>query len=112
MKKVILFATTVLTMLAGHAQTVNNIKPWEFQGELIAVPAPQSRVKNITWVQLPDDQVHEECFNRTKGKWGTKRIVSCATYKGDVCTIITGINTTTANLGHEMRHCYDKNYHD
>ena len=36
MKKVILFATTVLTMLVGHAQTVNNIKPWEFQGELIA----------------------------------------------------------------------------
>ena len=40
-------------------------------------------------------------------------IKGCATYdlKNHQCTIVTGKNTDTSTLGHELRHCFDGSFH-
>lgn len=37
---------------------------------------------------------------------------ACAGWDDDICTIVTGSVTTHQLLGHEVRHCFEGNFHD
>lgn len=91
-----------------------NVETWEYTGEAITVKAIRDQTRQIKWLQVPNDQVQAICLRVTKGRFGTKRIAACASWNQTekTCTVITGMETTTSNLGHEIRHCYDGDFHD
>ena len=67
----------------------------------------------ITW-QLTDN-VQKTCDteSRRRGLGGFKYSVdACSFWEGDSCIIITARNTTLHEIGHEMRHCFQGNYHN
>lgn len=68
--------------------------------------------RTITWRVVPDDQVEPMCQQITGGRFAKNYILACAAWRGNSCTVITGTNTDTALLGHEIRHCYDGDFHD
>ena len=112
MKKMSLVFAIILAISGCSAQPVNSVKEWEYQGEHIAAPNPQTRAKTIIWRQVSDQELHKICYKNTNGRFGDRRIVGCATWYGNTCTVVTGVNTTTSTLGHEIRHCYDGDFHD
>ena len=112
MKKMSLVIAIILAISGCSAQPVNPVKAWEYNAEHINTPNPQTRVRTITWRQVSDQELQQICDKSTNGRFGKNRIVGCAVWRGDQCTVITGINTSTSNLGHEIRHCYDYNFHD
>jgi hypothetical protein len=70
----------------------------------------------ITWKTVPNVQevCSKESQRRGKGKFGYA-IDACAfwdqTPKGHVCTIITKPKPNYWDLGHEVRHCFQGNWH-
>lgn len=74
--------------------------------------AQREMTRNITWRVVPNNRVAEICQIKTQGRFAGKRILACAVWQGNQCTVITGTDTDTAVLGHEIRHCYDGDFHD
>ena len=71
---------------------------------------------SVEWVQVDDvqkvcDGIAEQKLNKKFGY----RVESCASWKegtfGFTCTIYTGKKTTMATLGHEIRHCFQGEFH-
>lgn len=66
----------------------------------------------ITW--LTSDNPNALC-NKEAKKRGYKNfgysLQACAFWDSNVCTIITSKNPTMHNLGHEVRHCYQGDWH-
>lgn len=62
------------------------------------------------------DNVKQACEtesrNRGKGGFGTMAMQACSFWEGSACTIILPKKFTIDNLGHEMLHCMQGNYHD
>lgn len=77
----------------------------------ISTQVAQSRYKasstNITFVTL--DHVVPFCSKVT----GKRHAVACAVWSLDhsKCTIYTAKNTDSAIVGHEIRHCFEGNFH-
>jgi hypothetical protein len=72
----------------------------------------QKTPMNITW--LPVDNVQKVCDaeSRKRGKNGFGySIQACSFWEGNSCTIVTSRRPTMHTLGHEMRHCYQGNWH-
>ena len=66
----------------------------------------------IRWVTV--DNVQEACEkeSRSRGYNGFgMSVLACSFFKGDQCTIITGKKTTMHTLGHEVRHCFQADWH-
>ncbi len=60
------------------------------------------------------DNVKEACFKEAemyKVKPTFRNPVACSFYTKTWCTIIVGKSTTIENLGHEVRHCFQGNWH-
>lgn len=72
----------------------------------------QDKTLTITW--LPVDNVQKACEAENK-KRGFKpygfAVQACSFWEGKTCTIITSKNPNMHSLGHEMRHCYQGNWH-
>ncbi len=67
---------------------------------------------NITWKLTSNVQETCESESRRRGFGGFGYSVdSCAFWVGDKCTIITNSKSTLHEIGHEMRHCFQGNYH-
>jgi hypothetical protein len=71
----------------------------------------------VTWRAV--ENVQAECNKESKRLAGQSfgyAVLACSFWEKqngrDVCTIITGKNTTMHSLGHEMRHCFQGNWHD
>lgn len=70
----------------------------------------------ITWKAVPNVQevCSKEAQRRGKGKFGYA-IDACAfwdkTPKGVVCTIVTRERPNYWDVGHEIRHCFQGNWH-
>lgn len=66
----------------------------------------------IKWVTV--DNVQEACEkesqNRGYGGFGMG-VLACSFFKGNQCTIITGKKTSMHQLGHEVRHCFQADWH-
>jgi hypothetical protein len=75
-----------------------------------ANPKPTASV--IRWVV--SDDPNTECRRASGQKLQGRRgeIRACAVYTSKTCTIITGVETSHAILGHELRHCFEGRFHD
>lgn len=68
--------------------------------------------KEISWHVVPDIQNTCEKEHVKRGfKKPTWRVDACSFWKGNRCDIYTKLNPTLHDLGHELRHCYQGNYH-
>lgn len=66
----------------------------------------------ITWRTETNVQKACEAESRKLGYKGFGYgIQACSFFEGKNCTIITGKKTTMHSLGHEVRHCFQGNWH-
>jgi hypothetical protein len=81
-------------------------------GSFVAVPEDK-RISNdptVRWVVV--DDAEKECVARGSDKPKPWRIITgCAQYGKYTCTIITNKTTTMETLGHELRHCFEGQFH-
>ena len=72
----------------------------------------QKTPMSITW--LPVDNVQRVCEaeSRKRGNNGFGfSFEACSFWEGNSCTVITKKRPNMHTLGHEMRHCYQGNWH-
>ena len=82
------------------------------------------RSSEIIWIQVEVDNVFDACDRESKkrGNGGFpkldigKKMDACsfwdpAVNRTNVCTIITGNFTDQDTVGHEVRHCFQGNFH-
>ena len=65
----------------------------------------------ITWVASADIQKSCETVFKQRGASLTYRVDACSFWVGNKCTIITKLNPTNDDVGHEVRHCFQFNWH-
>lgn len=66
----------------------------------------------ITWRPVDDVQKACEAESRKRGYKGFGYgVQACSFFDGNSCTVITGKQTTMHSLGHEVRHCFQGNWH-
>ncbi len=66
----------------------------------------------ITWRAVDDVQKSCEAESRKRGYKGFGYgLQACSFFDGNQCTVITGKKTTMHSLGHEVRHCFQGNWH-
>jgi hypothetical protein len=108
MKKSLLISLVVCSN--SFAQTFHD---WDNASKLFNAGSTEKTVA-ITW--KPVDNVQQVCDiegkNRGHGRFGYS-VNSCAFWSADglQCTIITPKKTNMHLLGHEVRHCFQGNWH-
>lgn len=66
----------------------------------------------ITWIPVDNVQKSCEAESRKRGYKGFGfGVQACSFFNGNQCTIITGKKTSMHTLGHEVRHCFQGNWH-
>ncbi len=66
----------------------------------------------IQWVTVDNVQAECEKESHSRGYGGFNIAVqACSFYRGNECTIITHRTTTMHTLGHEVRHCFQADWH-
>ena len=66
----------------------------------------------IEWKRVGDVQAECEKESRKRGNEGFKfALQACSFWWGNSCVVITGKKTSLHSLGHEMRHCFQGEYH-
>jgi len=71
-----------------------------------------TRQSTITWLPVDDVQKACEAESRKRGYKGFGYgLQACSFFDGNQCTVITGKKTTMHSLGHEVRHCFQGNWH-
>jgi len=79
------------------------------EGKFTANPKPGE--VRITWLAVADPTAKcKELFPQTMMRHPV--IPACAGWAGDQCLIVTGTPTNHQVLGHEVRHCFEGNFHD
>ena len=73
---------------------------------------PKTTPSVIRWVVSldPDSECRQASGQKLQDRRGVIR--ACAVYNSKTCTIITGVETSHAILGHELRHCFEGRFHD
>ena len=73
---------------------------------------PKATPSVIRWVVSadPDSECRQASGQKLQDRRGVIR--ACAVYSSKSCTIITGVETSHAILGHELRHCFEGRFHD
>ena len=64
--------------------------------------------KTIRWVVL--ENVSSFCQGKMPAL-SNQRILACSEYNNHTCTIYTGPVTDMAIVGHEIRHCFEGEWH-
>lgn len=65
----------------------------------------------ITWVASSDVQKSCEKVFKQRGTPLTYKVDACSFWIGNKCTIITKTAPTNDDVGHEVRHCFQFNWH-
>jgi hypothetical protein len=75
-------------------------------------PAPQVQDVRVRLIQVNDpSSACKAAFPQSLSQYWI--VLACAGWSEDrkECTIITGKNPPTQVLGHELRHCFEANFH-
>jgi len=78
------------------------------EGDLVFKTQPKHVQKYIQWIIVED--LEQACFGKPKNP-GDGELRGCAKFTPKTCVIYTKRITSLANLGHEMRHCYEGAWH-
>jgi hypothetical protein len=68
----------------------------------------------VSWMVVPESKVQATCeaISKDSGLGGFGFAVdACSFWRKNTCLIVTGKQTTHAELGHELRHCYQGSFH-
>jgi hypothetical protein len=68
----------------------------------------------VSWMVVPSSKVQATCeaISKDSGLGGFGFAVdACSFWHKETCLIITGKETTHAELGHELRHCFQGSFH-
>lgn len=68
----------------------------------------------VSWMVVPESKVQATCeaISKDSGLGGFGFAVNaCSFWRNDRCLIVTAKQTTHAELGHELRHCYQGSFH-
>jgi hypothetical protein len=69
---------------------------------------PVHQVKRVEWIVT--ERVDEMCQGLAPLSNGQKYI-ACTRFNDTACVVYTKPNLTLAQLGHEMRHCFEGHWH-
>jgi hypothetical protein len=70
--------------------------------------SPNLPEKSIRWVVI--DDISRFCQSKVP-LVGNQRMLACSEYNNYTCTIYTGRTTDMAIVGHEIRHCFEGQWH-
>ena len=95
-----------LTLIAAllFSSSVASAQSYNIQFEA----RPNLPEKIIRWVVV--ENVSAVCQNKMPALAG-QRILACSEYNNHTCTIYTGLVTDMAIVGHEIRHCFEGQWH-
>jgi hypothetical protein len=68
----------------------------------------------VSWMVVPTAKVQATCeaISKDSGLGGFGfALDACSFWRKDTCLIVTGAHTTHAEIGHELRHCYQGSFH-
>jgi hypothetical protein len=103
--------TTLAILLVLFTTTVS-AEDWRDPHALFNAKKREISKSTITWQLTDNVQKTCEAESRKRGNKGFGYPVSaCSFWSGDTCTIITGTKTTTLDMGHELRHCFQGSFH-
>ena len=94
------------------AKSFANANDWDNPNVPFDTKKNFTDVSTIKWVVVDNVQAacEKESHNRGYGGFGYG-VLACSFFKGDQCTIITGKKTTMHQVGHEVRHCFQADWH-
>ena len=102
-------ALVIILMFIVNTASAEN---WRDPHALFDAKKREINKSTVTWVLTDNVQKTCEAESRKRGNKGFGFPVSaCSFWSGDTCTIITGNKTTTLDMGHELRHCFQGNFH-
>jgi len=106
----------LVLLLAVFATVANAAHNWENPDSPFDGSVKMSDTVQVKWVTANNVQSACEAESRRRGNGGFgSPMQACSfwtkTTEGMECTIITPKNPTIHNLGHELRHCFQGNYH-
>jgi hypothetical protein len=103
--KVAVIITSLL--VAGQATAFNDDPSQPFD-----TASNYTTQSTITWRTVDNVQKVCESESRKRGYGGFGYgVQACSFFDGNQCTIITSKKTTMHSLGHEVRHCFQGNWH-
>lgn len=72
-----------------------------------------SDTRTIKWIRLNQDALQKRCATLTGIKVsGRNEFVGCYTQTANsICFVYTGVDTSHQILGHEVRHCFQGEFH-
>ena len=66
----------------------------------------------VSWVIAPDVQAACEAESKRRGLGGFGYgVAACSFWTVTTCTIVTSKTPTQHELGHELRHCFEHDFH-
>jgi hypothetical protein len=74
----------------------------------------RTKTLSISWMVVPNSKVQATCeaISNDSGLGGFGvSLGACSFWHTNTCVIVTGEQTTHSTLGHEIRHCYQGNFH-
>jgi hypothetical protein len=110
--------TLILSMIlfSSSARALGYKEFHEEPNKLFGTDVNRSEMVVITWETAKNVQKSCDRESKKRGLGGFDYQVEACSFWGtrmgvNVCHIITEKKTTLATIGHEMRHCYQGNWH-
>ena len=113
MKQIIALVSMALLTLIWQPPALAGLDPnWQNPEAKFTASKNATETKQITWRHT--DNVQKECeaesHKRKLGGFGYA-VNACSFWDSATCTIITAQQATMHTLGHEVRHCFQGNFH-
>jgi len=105
MFKIFILLTLCMSMFQANAK--DQLKPGE--DDIIFHAKQRHLLKTVKWVVVED--LEQACFGHPPNP-GEGELRGCAKFTPKSCTIYTKRRTSLANLGHEVRHCFEGRWHN
>lgn len=103
--------TIVITLLLPCAALAGD---WRDPNAKFSTKSNRAETLVISWMVVPNSKVQATCEAVSKdiglGGFGFA-LDACSFWQKKTCLIITGEQTTRADLGHETQHCFQGNFH-
>jgi hypothetical protein len=101
-----------LLLLAMMGFSFNAIAYEDNPSALFDATKNTSQSMNIIWKVSDDPAKSCDIESKKVGNGGfAYRVKACAFWTEKTCTIITGKNTSMHSVGHELRHCFQGDWH-
>jgi hypothetical protein len=98
---------TLVLLLGMNTAQADVLLPGE--DDLIFKTQKKHSPKTVQWIIVED--LEHACFGKPKNP-GAGELRGCAVFTPTTCIIYTKRITSLANLGHEMRHCFEGRWHE